>query len=135
MPLHSFSTSGPVRAMGHTEWQPEARDLQVSLALVNPTSDTVRVSFGPCSFDLRAYRSPTRRDAPVWQWPSPRMCKDMGIEFRLPPGRSHTIDVRQLLHQKGPGRLPEGPLYFGIVVREPFQERLHMIPAGGLNAP
>lgn len=132
-PLHDFSVSGPAHLVGRTTWSLEKGRPHPTLTVLNPGQDTLRVGFGYCSFELRAYRTATRRDPPVWRHPSPASCPDVGVEARIPPGDSREIDVQERLAGQKPARLPRGLLHFGIVIRPERPERIQVIPAGELR--
>jgi hypothetical protein len=133
LPLHDFSVSVPAQLIGHTPWNPREGGVRPALTVLNPGQDTLRVGFGYCSFELRAYRSATRRDPPVWRHPSPASCPDVGLEARIPPGGTHEINVEERLVGQKPPRLPRGLLHWGIVIRTGRPERIQVVPAGELN--
>jgi hypothetical protein len=94
----------PVRSLEGLRFQPEVRlepaggpqaigtmqILEATVQITNASERRVEITYGPCSFSIRAYREPSRSGTPAWDSLLQRRasCPDIGYEAVLVPGES-----------------------------------------------
>lgn len=100
----------PVQLSARTASIDSARDFQGFLILYNPGRDSVRVTFGNCSFGLRLYRDNSLHTPPLW-------------DNRLRPNVDCTLEGRSLTI--GPGERREHVVWIAraMVAQAPLPGR------------